>query len=145
MSLLGLGPLGSVLGTALHTAIDTLGVQSTTDDVVTHTGKVLHTAATDQYYAMLLQVVADTRNVRGYLDTIRELNTGYLTQSRVRLFGGHGTNSGANTTLLGAVGIAVGLVQRVVSLLQSRGGRLADRHLTAFAYTRVGIVISFLQ
>jgi hypothetical protein len=105
--------------------------------VVTNTGQVLNTAATNQYYAVLLQVVADTGNVRGYLDTICELNTGYLTKSRVGLLGGHSTNSSANTTLLGAVSIAVGLVQRVVALLQSRSSRLADRHLTAFAYKLV--------
>ena len=32
-NLLLLGPLGTVLGTRLHTAIDALGIQSATDDV----------------------------------------------------------------------------------------------------------------
>ena len=40
--LAGLGTLGAVLGTGLHTAVDALGLQSAADDVVTHTGKVLH-------------------------------------------------------------------------------------------------------
>ena len=39
--LASLGTLCTVLGTGLHTAIDTLSIQSTTDDVVTNTGKVL--------------------------------------------------------------------------------------------------------
>ena len=39
--LLALGPLGTVLGTALHTTVDALGIQRTTDDVVTDAGQVL--------------------------------------------------------------------------------------------------------
>ena len=60
----GLGTLRTVLGTGLVAVGHTLGVQSTTDDVVTHTGKVLNTAATDQYYAVLLQVVANRNQAR---------------------------------------------------------------------------------
>ena len=60
--LLGLRTLLTVLGTGLHTAIHTLGIERTADDVVTHAREVLNTAATNQYDAVLLQVVADTRN-----------------------------------------------------------------------------------
>ena len=45
--LAGLGPLGAVLGTGLHTAVDALGIQRTTDDVVTDARQVFDTAATD--------------------------------------------------------------------------------------------------
>jgi hypothetical protein len=83
----GLGTLCTVLGTGLATASDTLRIQRTTNNVVTDTGKVLDTTAANQYDAVLLQVVTNTRNVRGDLNTIREADTGYLTQSRVRLFG----------------------------------------------------------
>ena len=47
-------------------------------------GQILDTTATDQNNAVLLQVMADTGNVRGDLDTIREADTSNLTQSRVR-------------------------------------------------------------
>ena len=71
----GLRTLCAVLGAGLVTACNTLGIQSTTDDVVTHTGEVLNTTATDQHDGVLLQVMADTGNVRGDLNTIREANT----------------------------------------------------------------------
>ena len=64
--------LSAVLGTSLTTVSNTLGIQSTTDDVVTDTGQILDTTAADQNNAVLLQVMADTGNVRGDLDTIRE-------------------------------------------------------------------------
>ena len=54
--LLLLRTLGAVLGTGLHTTLNTLGIQSTADDVVTHTGQVLDTAASDQNNGVLLQV-----------------------------------------------------------------------------------------
>ena len=81
--------------------------------------------------------MADTRNVGGDLDTIRQADTGNFTQSRVGLFGGHGTNSGANTTLLGAVHGGVLLLLGVVALLQSRGSALLDQDLTTFAHELV--------
>ena len=51
--------------------------------------------------------MADTWNVRGNLDTIRQADTGNFTQSRVGLLGGHGTHSSADTTLLRAVQVGV--------------------------------------
>ena len=59
--LLGLRTLLTVLGTGLHTAIHTLGIERTADDVVTHAGEVLDTAAADQNDGVLLQVVAVRR------------------------------------------------------------------------------------
>ena len=105
--------------------------------MVTDTGQVLNTTATDQDNAVLLQVMADTRNVGGDLDTIRQADTGNFTQSRVGLFGGHGTNSGANTTLLGAVHGGVLLLLGVVALLKGRSSALGYQDLTAFAYELV--------
>ena len=110
--LASLGTLCTVLGTGLHTTLNTLSIQSTTDDVVTNTGKVLNTAAADQNNGVLLQVVADTGNVSGNFHTIGQANTSDLTQCRVGLLGSGGTNSGANTTLLGE-GRVVALFSRV--------------------------------
>ena len=85
--LAGLGTLCTVLGTGLHTTVDTLSIQSTTDNVVTNTGKVLYTAAADQNHGVLLQVVADTGDVSGNFHTVGQANTGDLTQCGVRLLG----------------------------------------------------------
>ena len=55
--------LGAVLGTGLSAVGDTCGIQRTTDDVVTGTGKVFYSAATDEDNAVLLKVVAFTGDV----------------------------------------------------------------------------------
>src|SRR5699024_2506026 len=103
----GLGALSTVFAAGLVAVGNALRVKRTTDDVVTNTGKVLDTAAADQNDAMLLQVMADTGNVRGDLDTIREADTGNFTQSRVRLLGGHGTHRRADAAFLRAVQVGV--------------------------------------
>ena len=90
--LAGLGPLCTVLGAGLHTAIDTLSIQGTTDDVVTDTGKVLNTAAADQNHGVLLQVVTNTGDISGNFHTVGQTHTGDLTQCGVGLLGGGGTN-----------------------------------------------------
>ncbi len=54
----GLGALRTILGTGLATVGNTLGIERTADDVVTHAREVLNTGpATNQYDAVLLQVV----------------------------------------------------------------------------------------
>ena len=71
--LAGLGPLGAVLGTGLHPAVDALGIQRAADDVVTHTGQVLDTAAADHDHRVLLQVVADTGDIGSDLVSVGQL------------------------------------------------------------------------
>ena len=79
--LLALGALCAVLGTGLHTAGHTLGIQRTTDDVVTDTGQILDTTAADQNNAVLLQVVALSGNVACHLNAVGQTNSGDLSQS----------------------------------------------------------------
>ena len=99
---LGLRTLGAVLGTALAAILHAGGIQSTTDDVVTDTGKVFHTAAANHDDGVFLKVVAFTGDVRGDFEAVGEAHTGDLTQSRVRLLRGGGVNTGAHATTLGA-------------------------------------------
>ena len=82
---LGLRTLGAVLGTTLAAILHTGGIQSTTDDVVTDTGKVFYTAAANHDDGVFLKVVAFTGDVRGDFEAVGETHTGDLTQSRVRL------------------------------------------------------------
>ena len=107
--LLLLGTLGTVLGTALHTTLDALGIQRTTDDVITHTGEVLNTTAADHDHRVLLQRMTHTGDVSGDLVTVGQTDTSDLTQSGVRLLGGCGSHCGADATLLrgGQVGLLV--------------------------------------
>ena len=99
--LLALGPLGTVLGTALHTAVDALGIQRTTDDVVTDTGEVLDTATADHDDGVLLQGVAHAGDVSGDFVAVGQTHTGDLTQGGVGLLGGRGSHGGAHASLLG--------------------------------------------
>ena len=99
--LLGLGPLGAVLGAGLHTAVDALGVQRAADDVVTNAGQVLDTAAADHDHGVLLQVVAHAGDIGGDLVAVGQAHTGDLTQRGVRLLRGGSTNGGAHAPLLG--------------------------------------------
>ena len=59
----GLGSFCTVLGAALLTVLNTLGVQSTANSVIAHTRKVFYSTATDQHNTVLLKVVTFTTNV----------------------------------------------------------------------------------
>src|SRR5690554_3723568 len=94
--------LGTVLGTALLAVFDTGGVQRTTNGVVANTRQVLDSTATDQHYAVLLQVMAFTTDVGRHFIAIGQTNTAHLTQCRVRLFWSGGIYTGTYTTALWA-------------------------------------------
>ena len=132
-ALLLLRALGAVLGTGLHTALHALSVQSAADDVVTHTREVLHTATADHDHRVLLQGMTDAGDVSGDLIAIGEADTGDLTKSGVRLLRGRSTNCGANATLLGRGEVGLLVLQRVKTILQSRGVGLVSRLLSALA------------
>ena len=128
--LASLGTLCTVLGTGLHTTLNTLSIQSTTDDVVTNTGKVLNTAAADQNNRVLLQVVANTGDVSGNFHTVGQAYTSDLTQCRVRLLGAGGTNSSADTALLGGRNSSSLVLQSIQTSLQRGSGGLVSDLLT---------------
>src|SRR5699024_7552855 len=131
--LAGLGPLGAVLGTALHTVGNALGIQSAADDVVTNAGRVLNTAAADHDHGVLLQVVANTGNISGHFVAVGQTHTGDLTESGVRLLRGGGTNSGAHTSLLGRRQVGLAVLQGVQALLHSRRIGLVGHGLASLA------------
>src|SRR3990167_270236 len=101
--LLGLGLLGTVLGARLLAVFHALQVERTTHDVVTHTGQVLDTTATNQHHAVFLQVVAFTADVGNDLKTVGQAHLGNLTQSGVRLLRRRGVHTGAHAAALGRV------------------------------------------
>src|SRR5580693_218213 len=105
--------LGAVAAASLLAVLDTLGVEGTADDLVPHTGQVLHTAPTHQHHRVLLQVVAFAGNVRRDLDLTRQLHTRDLPKRRVRLLRSGGVHASAYATTLRAA-------------LQSRGLDLGD-------------------
>src|ERR1035438_7733078 len=94
--------LRAVAAPGLLTVADSLGVESATDDLVTHTGQVPDPAAPHQHDGVLLQVVADARDVRGDFDLTRQPHPGYLAQRRVGLLRRGRIDARANAPSLGA-------------------------------------------
>jgi len=132
LSLLGLGPLGAVLGTGLHTAGNALRIQSTADNVVPNAGEILHAAAADHDDGVLLQGVTHAGDISGDLVAVGQTNTGDLTQSGVRLLGGSRSHSGANASLLRGGQIGAPVLQGVQAELQRRGRGLVAGLLPSF-------------
>src|SRR5215469_11823838 len=93
-------PLGSVFRSSLAAVGYACGIQRAADHVIAHAGKVLHTAPADQHDRVLLQVVADARDVRGHFDSISKPHAGDFPQRRIRLLGSGGVYAGAHPALL---------------------------------------------
>ena len=85
--------LCAVFGTGLLSVGYAGSIKSTSDDVVSGTRKVLYTAAADQNNRVLLKVVALTRDIACYFDTVGKTNSGDLSKSGVRLLRGCSLNS----------------------------------------------------
>src|SRR5262249_153288 len=71
------------------------------DDVIAHSGKVLHAAAADEDHGVLLQVVADAGDVRRDLDAVGEAYSRDLPESGVRLLRRGRVDARAHASLLG--------------------------------------------
>src|SRR5688572_15334877 len=99
--LLGLGVLRAVERAALLAVLHAAGVEGAADDVVLHGREVAHRAAADEDDRVLLEVMADPRDVRRDLHAVRETDTGDLAECRVRLLRGHGADDRADAPLLG--------------------------------------------
>ena len=84
----------------MEATFNACGVKGTADDVVTHTGEVLHTTAANEDDAVLLEVVTLARNVGVDLLLVLEADTRHLTHGGVRFFRGCGVHSEAHTALL---------------------------------------------
>src|SRR3954468_9035973 len=110
--------LRAVAAASLLAVLHALGVERTADDLVADTGEVLHATAADEHDRVLLQVVADARDVGGDLDPRGEPDARDLAERGVRLLGSGRVDTRAHTTPLGGS-------------LQS--GRLVLRHLVLAA------------
>src|SRR4051812_264878 len=112
--------LRAVPAASLLAVADTLGVQRAADDLVAHAREVLHPAAAHEHHRVLLQVVADARDVGGHLDATGEPHASDLAQRRVRLLRRRRVHARADTAALGRT-------------LQRRGLGLLDLVLAALA------------
>ena len=127
-------PLSAIFGTGLLPVGNAGCIKCTTNDVISGTRQVLHSSATDQNNAMLLKVVAFTRDIACHFDSVGKTYSGDFTQSRVRLLRGSSLNCSADTSLLGCRSIGGALPQRVISLLKCRCCRLLYRCLSSLSY-----------
>src|SRR5260370_34975617 len=84
-SVLRLRPLRAILRAPLFPPLHADGVERAADDVIADTRQILHAAAANEHQRVLLQVVADPRNVGGDLDPVRQAHARDLPQRRVRL------------------------------------------------------------
>src|SRR5690606_39055294 len=73
------------------------------NDVIAHTGKVFHTAASNEDDGVLLQVVAFTADVRNNFVAVGETHLCNLTQGGVWLLGSSGIHTSAHAATLRAV------------------------------------------
>ena len=94
--------------------------------MVTNAGQVANTTAADQHHAVLLQVMANARNVARTFDLIGQTDTGDLTKGGVRLFGGRGLYAESHATLL-RTALQNRSRRPVGSLLPSLADQLIDR------------------
>src|SRR3972149_201247 len=94
------GGLGAVLGAALLAVAHAGRVKRAADDVVLDRGEVLHPAAAHEHDRVLLQVVADARDVGRDLHLVGEPHARDLAQRRVRFLGRHRAHLEADATLL---------------------------------------------
>src|SRR6266545_5895805 len=126
--------LGAVLAPALPAIPDAGRVEGAADDVVLDRGQVLHLAAPDEHDRVLLEVVADARDVSRDLHAVGQPDAGNLAQRRVRLLGRHRAHLEADATLLrGARDGLLALLEAVPVL--AHGGRLDLGDLALAAVT----------
>lgn len=92
--------------------------------MVTNSGEIFHPSSADHYNRMLLQIMAFTRYIRCYFESIGQSDTGNLPQSRVRLLRRGCIDPGADATFLWTG-------------LHCRGFALPRHTTTAFPYELV--------
>src|SRR4051812_5804561 len=103
MNLSLLGALRAVLGTTLHSTLHADRVERPADHVVAHARQILDAAAANEHQRVLLQVVADARNVGGHFDAVGEPDARDLAERGVGLLRGLGEHADAHAALLRAV------------------------------------------
>src|SRR5215203_4330748 len=111
--------LRAVAAAGLLAVLHALGVERAADDLVADAREVLHPAAAHEHDRVLLQVVADARDVRRHLDAAGEAHAGDLAQCGVGLLGCGRVHAGADAAPLRAAleGRRLGLLDLVLAAL----------------------------
>ena len=117
---LRLRSLDAVFRTALTAICDALGVKRAADDVVTHTGQVTYSSASDENNRVLLEIVADTGNVGCCFHSVGESYSRDLTKCGVRLLRVDCRYLCADAALLRSTEVCALIRQRVETLLEEQ-------------------------
>src|SRR6476646_1786704 len=126
--------LRAVLAATLFAVAHAGCVERAPDDVVLDRRKVLHAAAADEDDRVLLEVVADARDVGRDLHLVGEPDAGDLAERRVRLLGRHRANLETDAALLRGAGDGPLTAIHAVPAL-AHGRRLDLRDLARAAVT----------
>ena len=102
-----------------------MGVEDSSEDVVSDTGKVLHTSSSDHDHRVLLQIVTDSRDVRNDFVSIRKAHLCDLPECGIRLLRSRRVDLGADSPLLRAGKTALSPFDGVPDDLQGRGFTLS--------------------
>src|SRR2546422_9689161 len=98
------GPLRAALRAVARARLlavaDAGRVQRASDDLVPNARKVLHPASSHEHDGVLLEVVADARDVGRDLDARGQADPGDLAEGGVRLLGGYGEDARADAAPL---------------------------------------------
>jgi len=105
------------------------GVGGAADDLVPDAGQILHTTSAHEHHRVLLQVVADARDVGGDFDAGTQADTRNLAQSGVRFLRGGGVDASADTTTLRRAPVSGGVGFFVLFAGGPAGPRLNCWHL----------------
>src|SRR4029079_2845932 len=122
--------LGAVFRTSLHPALDRDRVERAADDVVADARQILDAAAANEHQRVLLQVVADARDVGRDLDAVGQPDARHLAQRRIRLLRRLREDAHADAALLRAV-LQRGALGLAHDLLPTRTNKLTDRRHNA--------------
>ena len=77
--------LSAVFGTCLASVVYACSIKGASDDMVSYTRQILNSSASDQNNAVLLQIVADARDISRNFDTVSQTYSGNLSKSGIRL------------------------------------------------------------
>src|SRR5208337_2470172 len=97
-----LWPFGTVLGTALLAIGNSQRIESSSNDMVPDTWKVLYTATANEHNGVLLQIVPDPRDIGCNFNTVCQADAGDFAQGRIGLLGRRRIYANTNSALLRA-------------------------------------------
>src|SRR5690348_9716312 len=94
------GPFRAIFGARLLAIIHASRIERSANHVITHSRQVLHASATNEHDRVFLQVVPNSRNVRGHFSVIRQPCARHFSECRVRLLRRLRINADAHSSLL---------------------------------------------